>query len=555
MKQVETQKENLVSDKQCDSSIEIPHRRKKRKQKNHFVLSQADVSGIHLSDDERTDDETDGLEESFIDDCTLLEDNQTDPHDIYLESVKDCAGLPQKYKLKFSSHHDDYISQSLANGCSTYLLDSFCVDDNEVSFISSDDNDEQKESKRCKKKENPKRKLRRIISRPSSSSSEEEIFDKLDIKSKEIKSSISSKGLSTSSKELINNGINHITSVCDSKNENLTVASHTSRRAVLNDSDMSDFMLSDTNKEGSAIKYVNNVSDSGVKDLKIESQTDIRQKFPEQELGISAAGAEHEPAISFDIGWNEDFSVPYFTDADPKSEPNFVPLVHNENSKPSRRMSILVDSKELAGGKPLISVLRNKHNVNCVVMQLSFADYIISNKIVIKRILDSEFTNGHIPQKLVDRIRAMCDLYEKVFVIIEKDIRKQNLSFNKNTTKYLQFALSLSSIPSIKMLCSNSSEHSADLLFSLIQMEKKRNQHIDIPVSLNDSSQKLFNFYQSFPHVSPICALNFVYHFPSINLFAESSVDQLKKVGCISSRKAVAVKQYFKSEMSFHPVS
>ncbi|XP_035213323.1 Fanconi anemia group M protein-like, partial [Stegodyphus dumicola] len=555
MKQVQTGKENLVSDKQCDSSVEVLHRKKKRKQKNHFVLSQADVSGIHLSDDDHTDVETDGFEESFIDDCTLLEDNQTDPRDIYLESVKDCAGLPQKYKLKFSSHHDDYISQSLANGCSTYLIDSFCVDDNEVSFISSDDNVEQKGSKRCKKKKNSKRKLRRIISRPSSSSSEEEIFNKLDIKSMELKSNISSKEISDSSKELVNNDIKHITSVCDSENKNLTVASHTNRRAVLNDSDVSDFMLSNTNKEVSAIKYVNNASDNGVKNSKIESQTDIRQKLPGQELGISSASVEREPAISFDIGWNEDFSIPYFTHADPKSEPNFVSVLHNENSKCSRRMSILVDSKELAGGKPLISVLRNKHDVNCIVMQLSFADYIISNKIVIKRILDSEFTSGHVPQKIVDRIRAMCDLYENVFVIIEKDIRKQNLSFNKNTTKYLQFALSLNYIPSIKMLCSNSAEHSADLLFSLIQMEKKRNQHIDIPVSLNDSSQKLFNFYQSFPHVSPICALNFVYHFPSIKLFAESSVDQLKKVGCISSRKAVAIKQYFKSEISFHPAS
>ncbi|GIX77726.1 fanconi anemia group M protein [Caerostris extrusa] len=145
----------------------------------------------------------------------------------------------------------------------------------------------------------------------------------------------------------------------------------------------------------------------------------------------------------------------------------------------------------------------------------------------------------------------MSELYEKPFVIIETDNRKRSLGFNKFSTKYLQFSVSVNVHPTIKILYSNSVDDTCSLLHSLFEKEKQKGLHIDVPVTMNPSRQKLFNFYNSLPHVSPICAFNFMYNFPTIQCFFRSSAEDIKKAGFISSYKAKAILEYLTSELLF----
>lgn len=52
--------------------------------------------------------------------------------------------------------------------------------------------------------------------------------------------------------------------------------------------------------------------------------------------------------------------------------------------------------------------------------------------------------------------------------------------------------------------------------------------------------------------MSPTCALNFMYCFPTIELLFKSSVEDLKKKGCISSQKAASLYKYFRNQLTFH---
>ncbi|XP_054711011.1 Fanconi anemia group M protein-like [Uloborus diversus] len=253
--------------------------------------------------------------------------------------------------------------------------------------------------------------------------------------------------------------------------------------------------------------------------------------------------------VPFDDVWNHPASFCFGFDEAADSAVASKSTTESKNNP--RNIPILVDSRELASGKPVISLLRNKFGINPVVMHLTSADYVISSRLAIERVLDSEFLNQQMPPRIIEKIKIMQEMYEKITVVIEKDNRKQRLSFSKNDTKYLSFSLNVCWHENTNILCSISPEHTAELLFSLVQKEMKRNLHISVPTVINSRNQDLYNFYSSFPLVSPICAFNFMYNFPVLRMFFESSAHEIKKAGLISSKRALKIFNYLRSEY-FH---
>ncbi|XP_054711008.1 Fanconi anemia group M protein-like [Uloborus diversus] len=253
--------------------------------------------------------------------------------------------------------------------------------------------------------------------------------------------------------------------------------------------------------------------------------------------------------VPFDDVWNHPASFCFGFDEAADSAVASKSTTESKNNP--RNIPILVDSRELASGKPVISLLRNKFGINPVVMHLTSADYVISSRLAIERVLDSEFLNQQMPPRIIEKIKIMQEMYEKITVVIEKDNRKQRLSFSKNDTKYLSFSLNVCWHENTNILCSISPEHTAQLLFSLVQKEMKRNLHISVPTVINSRNQDLYNFYSSFPLVSPICAFNFMYNFPVLRMFFESSAHEIKKAGLISSKRALKIFNYLRSEY-FH---
>ncbi|KAJ7365468.1 hypothetical protein OS493_005576 [Desmophyllum pertusum] len=69
----------------------------------------------------------------------------------------------------------------------------------------------------------------------------------------------------------------------------------------------------------------------------------------------------------------------------------------------------------------VVSLLRLKHNIKADVCQLTSCDYIVSNRMAVKRKTASDVANGANSHKLVECMRRMCDLYDRPCLIIEKD--------------------------------------------------------------------------------------------------------------------------------------
>ncbi|GFR04332.1 fanconi anemia group M protein, partial [Trichonephila clavata] len=600
-------------------------KRKLTKNEKKFLLSQASVSGSDSSDyDVEADEDLDVLEASFIDDNTVME-SPKNQHCMYLESVKNVAGLPRQYKFKdIVNRRNQISSQPLDEGCSEYLLDSFCVDDDEVIFSSSDGEMEPRTKPTITKTVGKKRK--RIIALSESSSSEEEAFVK------KIKSPDEDKFVRKLSPE-------------SNKKEKPTFLRKLKQKVIIS-SDEENFRVNNKlSPEKSVINFYQNESNisgesnvgcskSGAVVSKNEGKPELSENELQKHIVNEVYPDSNCPNFSFDLEWDNDIPVSDFqcdniglshkTEDIPKSfsisnkntatatelqtrlDEDFIdPSIeilqdasnqkiasttsHNINysakkqipfissktdlksskvevsstnafttsnhiNKTSDSKTILVDSRELASGKPVISFLRNKFNMNPVVMQITSADYIISNKIAVIRILDSNFPGSIIPLKVIEKVKAISELYEKPFVIIETDRRKRSLGFNKSSTKCLQFSVHINVHPTVKVLYSNSVDDTASLLYNLFEKEKQKGLHIDVPV-VNPSSQKLFNFYNSLPHVSPACAFNFVYHFPSIIRFFKSSAEELKKGGSISNTKAKAIFQYLRNELLFDAFS
>ncbi|XP_015904384.2 Fanconi anemia group M protein homolog isoform X1 [Parasteatoda tepidariorum] len=596
-------------------------KKRKVKKKYNLILSQADVSGSDSSDgNDEENFEEECMEESFIDDASVRE-NSPNQRAMYLQSIKNCAGLPQRFKLKMDV--DVPISSHLEQ--SDYMFDSFCVGDEDVQFCSSEE--EKVETKKVGKKR------KRILTMDDSSSSDDDFVRKISgDKSvfEQIEKPIGKKSnfvLSSDEEIVMENRLiekskkvpsnekfysitlgedssdeddDFVTKISSNNNSFLnqkcrkseeSISSFCSDKLNVMENRIDDLVGKDKDTFNNANKMVTPIKNSNNSDtVKVDQQeTEVENNFN----------------FSFDVNWNDDFLDAFQSEQKQNVESSFKGASRVEPSTSScynsvsrfkmqnsvsdetcnlsaytsgmhghaksvdkasdsalcekvnfpDRPMILVDSKELAGGKPIISLLRNKYGVNPVVMQLTSADYVISNRLAVERILDTEFSASNMPVKVTDKVKLMCDAFEKSFVIIQTDCRKRVSSFNKLSSKYLQFSLHVNLHPSARVLFSCSFEESASLLSDIILKEQRNGFLIDVPVVLNPSTQLLFDFYHSCPHVTPICALRFAYHFPVVGMFLNNSVESLKKAGSISTRKAISILEYFKSEILFDAYS
>ncbi|GFX16942.1 fanconi anemia group M protein homolog [Trichonephila clavipes] len=600
-------------------------KRKLTKNENKFLLSQASVSGSDSSDyDVEADEDLDALEASFIDDNTVME-SPKNQHCMYLESVKNVAGLPHQYKFKdIENRRNQISSQPLNECCSEYLLDSFCVDDDEVIFSSS--NDEREPRTKPTKTKTIGKKRKRIIALSESSSSEEETFVKK-IKSLDEEKFIRKLSPESAKKEKpkflrklkqkviissdeenvrVNDNLSPKNSLINfyQKESNISsesnvgcsksgaVISKNEDKPELSENELQKHIVNEVYPELNCPNFSFDLewdNDLPVSDLHCDNiglshktegilksfsisnkdtstATELQTKLDEDFIGPSidilqdASNQKVASTTSHNINYAAKKQIPFkSSETDLKNSKVEVSTTNafttsNYINKTSDSKTILVDSRELASGKPVISFLRNKFDMNPVVMQITAADYIISNKIAVIRILDSNFPGSITPLKVIEKVKAISELYEKPFVIIETDRRKRSLGFNKSSTKCLQFSVHINVHPTVKVLYSNSVEDTSSLLYNLFEKEKQKGLHIDVPV-VNPSSQKLFNFYNSLPHVSQACAFNFVYHFPSISRFFKSSPEELRKGGSISSTKAKSIFQYLRNELLFDAFS
>ena len=563
------------------SSVKEPNNKiKARKSKSplvaEFLEEEAEVSdeedGYCGGEEEEEGSDLDCYENSFIGDATQLSQRTSENmHAIYLKSVKS-PPVRGRFKLSDCHYNMDVFSQPPPAEESQYLEDSFVVDeddeeDEEDSVIHTspdevtmmDLSDISCVGRRTRWSKPGKRsvpvkpkitdggsKRRRIRVMEDSSSSEGENVHNLSSetlhvgiekrKPNRVLLSSSSEEEETSSKRQ-EDSAEHLTKLKSSDkqcNDLFGNQSYNANVGSLSSTTMKISPLSSANAVFDQRKSTEEQQRLERLQKQKEKQEEFRRRMAAKK-GVEVAENKHDTEK---VGR--------------RSIVSSTGLIMNSSSSSAtdtnEKHVILVDSREINGCQDIISELRFKHGIAVQTAQLSHCDYIVSNRMGVDRQQWSEFTNGSRKDKLVERVTALCELFDKPALIIEKDSVKAD-DKNSSTkplhwTKYVEKTLVHLLRSKVTLFFTDHQKDTARVLSEICRLEARKKAGIVAPTDLYGDSQAELRFYTSIPGLSYINALNLCHNYKSIRGFIVSEMTQIMTKGCLSKERASRIKDY-----------
>ncbi|NXN80232.1 FANCM protein, partial [Bombycilla garrulus] len=186
-------------------------------------------------------------------------------------------------------------------------------------------------------------------------------------------------------------------------------------------------------------------------------------------------------------------------------------------------LCVLVDSREISSGPEVISCLRAVHGLRVQVCPLGTSDYIVSNRLAVDRLLQSELQSPGNRNKLSQRLQRLRGIFERICVIVETDrVRPGETSRISQRTQYYDGMLSALVQAGIRILFSSSQEETAALLKDLAVLEHRKDAAIQVPTEPEGHRRDILTFYLSIPNLSYSAALNLCHSFGSIAAVALS---------------------------------
>ncbi|NWS05526.1 FANCM protein, partial [Motacilla alba] len=183
----------------------------------------------------------------------------------------------------------------------------------------------------------------------------------------------------------------------------------------------------------------------------------------------------------------------------------------------SPSLCILADSREICSGPEVLSCLRAVHGLRVQVCSLGTSDYIVSNRLAVDRVLQSELQSPGNRNKLSQRLQRLQGIFERICVIVETDrVRPGETSRCFQRTQYYDGVLSALVQAGIRILFSSCQEETAALLKELALLEHRKDAAIQVPTEPEGHRRDLLNFYLSIPNLSYGAALNLCHSFGSI---------------------------------------
>ncbi|XP_038134108.1 Fanconi anemia group M protein [Cyprinodon tularosa] len=212
----------------------------------------------------------------------------------------------------------------------------------------------------------------------------------------------------------------------------------------------------------------------------------------------------------------------------------------NGPPSPFGSVSILVDSRCISSGVELMTSLRQRHGANVHVCSLDSSYFIVSNRMAVERLSQSDLAAMQNRKRLVERLSSLQGMFERVCVIVEKDRSKQGeVSRPFQRTRYYDSTIAALVRAGIRLLWSDGAEESASLLADLAKLEHRKGQGIAVPLEVKGQRrQQTLQLYQSLPSVSHVHALNLLHNFSTIAQLINSSVEAIQKGGCMSRSRA-----------------
>ncbi|NXL13465.1 FANCM protein, partial [Setophaga kirtlandii] len=226
--------------------------------------------------------------------------------------------------------------------------------------------------------------------------------------------------------------------------------------------------------------------------------------------------------------------------------PAGIPRVPGE---PSPSLCILADSREISSGPEVLSCLRAGHGLRVQVCSLGSSDYIVSNRLAVDRVLQSELQSPGNRNKLSQRLQRLQGIFERICVIVETDrVRPGETSRCFQRTQHYDGVLSALVQAGIRILFSSCQEETAALLKELALLEHRKDAAIQVPTEPEGHRRDILNFYLSIPSLSYGAALNLCHSFSSITAVANSSVPALAAGARLSRPQAEELHRFLRHD-------
>ncbi|NWI07711.1 FANCM protein, partial [Tichodroma muraria] len=215
----------------------------------------------------------------------------------------------------------------------------------------------------------------------------------------------------------------------------------------------------------------------------------------------------------------------------------------------SPSLCILADSREISSGPEVLSSLRAVHGLRVQVCSLGTSDYIVSNRLAVDRVFQSELQSPGNRNKLSQRLQRLQGVFERICVIVETDrVRPGETSRFFQRTQYYDGVLSALVQAGIRILFSPCQEETAALLKELALLEHRKDAAIQVPTEPQGRRRDILNFYLSIPNLSYGAALNLCHSFGSITAVASSSVPALAAGARLSRPRAEELHRFLRHD-------
>ncbi|XP_059706707.1 Fanconi anemia group M protein isoform X3 [Haemorhous mexicanus] len=215
----------------------------------------------------------------------------------------------------------------------------------------------------------------------------------------------------------------------------------------------------------------------------------------------------------------------------------------------SPSLCILADSRETCSGPEVLSCLRAGHGLRVQVCSLGSSDYIVSNRLAVDRVLQSELQSPGNRNKLSQRLQRLQGIFERICVIVETDrVRPGETSRCFQRTQHYDGVLSALIQAGIRILFSSCQEETAALLKELALLEHRKDAAIQVPTEPEGQCRDILNFYLSIPNLSYGAALNLCHSFGSITAVANSSVPALAAGARLSRPQAEELHRFLRHD-------
>ncbi|NXM55096.1 FANCM protein, partial [Illadopsis cleaveri] len=216
---------------------------------------------------------------------------------------------------------------------------------------------------------------------------------------------------------------------------------------------------------------------------------------------------------------------------------------------PSSSPCILADSREISSGPGVISCLRAVHGLPVQVCPLGSSDYIVSSRLAVDRVFQSELQSPGNRNKLSQRLQRLQGVFERICVIVETDrVRPGETSRFFQRTQHYDGVLSALVQAGIRILFSSCQEETAALLKELALLELRKDAALQVPTEPQGQRRHVLNFYLSVPSLSYGAALSLCHSFGSIAAVANSSVPALAAGARLSRPQAEELHRFLRHD-------